>query len=290
MRLLVLILFSTTSFPSPSTSTSTSSETSDPSLFETTEDQLSIPSEDIFDTQIYPVADNWNLPQDSPNLDLSFLDASCSNQADEANLPLIAKLRSRAQKPGGACTPEGTANPGGSEPVGQNDLDEINAPVVNTDPEFPIPVFPDVLQTGLSPNICEKLNLFIMFPVCDSGNPMDRSISLIYQNPLYLMYKLDNCFICTFLRLFLFSFPFIDPPLSPYIYLPTCPPTRLILILTLDHIPNSVRKLFQLKKKTPTSIFSPTRHPCPVLPTYRSILLFHGFENALFRRWLPQSQ
>ena len=185
--------------------------TSDPSLFDITEDRTSVLFEDIFSstnpfdlvsTLTYPTADQWNLPQDDPaNLELSFIDASCSGHADEAELPLIAKLRSRAPNTGGICMPEGTINAPGSEPEWQDGLNDVEYGVFNPDPEFPVLVFPDVLHNGLSPGVCDLYSIVIMYPVCDSGNPADRSISRIYSDPHYPMYTLDHCQICTFIRL-----------------------------------------------------------------------------------------
>lgn len=203
MRLLFFILFSA-SLQSPSTSF----VTADPSLFDTTEDQLSVPlgdisSSNIFDPtddQIYSTPDQWNLPQDSPSLDFSVVDASCSDHAEEADLPLIAKLRSRAPKPDDICVPEGKVDAAGSEPEWQNGNSDVQTGVVNVIPDFPLLVFPDILRHGLSPSVCDKYTAVVMFPVCDSGHPKDRSVSLIHWNPYFPMYKLDNCQICTFLR------------------------------------------------------------------------------------------
>lgn len=207
MRLLVLILLSTASFPSPSISIGTS----DPFLFESSEDSpFSISSEDIasstntfnlISSQDYPAADQWNLPQESANLDFSFLDASCTDPAHEANLPLISKLRSRAGNTGGICGPEGTAETPQSEPERPNDNNDINSPVFNSGPEFPLLVFPDVIQNGYSPSICDKFTVTASVAVCDSGVPADRSISLNYWNPFVTVYTLENCYICTFLHL-----------------------------------------------------------------------------------------
>lgn len=149
---------------------------------------------DLGSTQTYPAADQWDLPQDFPNPDLSFVDASCSDHADEATLPQIAKLRSRAPNTGGICAP------GGSEPEWQDNDDDIHTGVVNPDPEFPIMVFPDVMRNGLSSSICDKYSFVVMYPVCDSGSLKDRSISLIFWNPTFPLYKLNNCNICTFFR------------------------------------------------------------------------------------------
>ena len=96
MQLPVFVLLLMTGFLSPSTSTGTS----DPSIFDITGDQLSSSSEgissfsnpfDLVDTQIHPAGDQWNLAQDSPDLDLFSVDASCS---DDAILPPTVKLRS----------------------------------------------------------------------------------------------------------------------------------------------------------------------------------------------------
>lgn len=208
MRLTVLILISTASFPSHSASF----VNPDPSLFDTFGDQLSIPFGDTsyptntFDfasDQFYSADDPWNLPPDSPNLDFPLADASCSDHADESNLPLVAKLRSRASNSGAICAPDRTTK---SEPDWQDGGSDVQTGIINLIPEFPILVFPDILRDGLSPTVCGKYTVVIMYPVCDSGQPIDRSTSLIYFNPNFPMYKLDNCHVCTFLRLLLFFF------------------------------------------------------------------------------------
>lgn len=203
MRLAVLILISTASF----SSRSSSFLTSDPPLFDATEDQPSISFGDIFSSsttfdsasdQFYPADDQWNLPEDFTDFDLSLADASCSDHANDANLPLIAKLRSRAPDAGDICAPDATTK---AEPEWQD-----GDSVINLIPDFPILVFPDIMKNGLSPTVCGKYSAVIMFPVCDSGYPQDRSISVVYYNPYFPMYKLDNCLICTFFQLLLFSF------------------------------------------------------------------------------------
>ena len=208
MRLL-LILLSTIMF----LTTSTSVETSDPSWLETTKDQSTVPSEDVsstsnynlFDAQTYPAADEWNLLQESSDLGLAILATSCNDHADETDSSLIGKLRIRAHKTDDTCS-AGTINSGERGDWGEDDVDDIYAPVVDTDTKFPILVFPDVVRTKLSPSICDKYSLLVMNPVCDSGIPPERTISLIFSNPLYPMYKLDNCFICMFTLLLSFSF------------------------------------------------------------------------------------
>ena len=209
MRLPVLVLILTASYPSHSSSL----VTSDPSLFDTSEDQLSIPFEAIssstnsFDSasdQFFSTDDQWNLLQDSANLDFSLADASCSDHADEFN-PIIAKLRSRAPNPGAICAPDRATK---SEPEWQDGDSDIQTGIINLIPDFPIIVFPDILRDGLSSTVCEKYTAVILFPVCDSGQPKDRSTSLMYHNPYFPMYKLDNCLICTFLRRFFVYFCF----------------------------------------------------------------------------------
>lgn len=202
MRSLLLVFLLTTISPP----FSASFESSDPSWFETTEDLSSSSSSasifDLANAQTYPTGDKWNFDQDSSTLDLSFLEASCSNRADETNLSFTAKVRARARDTGNTC-PKGTANPGGPGVSGGDDLDDMYDSVADSDPEFPILVFPDVMRAGLSPNLCGKYNLVPMYAVCDSGNLVDRSISLIYLSPFYTTYKLDNCQVCTFRLLLL---------------------------------------------------------------------------------------
>lgn len=250
MRLPVLILILTTSFPSQSSSL----VTSDPSWFNASEDQLSIPFEDVSSTtntfdsasdQFFSADDQWNLPQDSPNLDFSLADASCSNHADESN-PITAKLRSRVPNTGAICAPHGTTK---SEPEWQDGDSDIQTDTINLIPDYPIIVFPDILRDGLSSTVCEKYTVVVLFPVCDSGQPKDRTTSLIYYNQYFPMYKLDNCIICTFLCLLLlllllfclsnfsqldpcsFSFANLISPLPPFT-LPNLPsPSENLLIV-----------------------------------------------------------
>ena len=258
MRLPILILISTASFSSKSTSL----VTSDPPLFDATEDQLSIPFGDIFSSsttfdsasdQFYSADDQWNLPEDSTNFDLPLADVSCSDHADDANLSLIAKLRSRAPNTGDTCAPAGTTK---AEPEWQD-----GDSVINLIPDFPILVFPDILKDGLSPNACGRFTAVIMFPVCDSGHPKDRSISLMYINPYFPMYKLYNCLICTFFQLlFFFSFLYSSililalfrllTPLPPFLLhssaqLAHPPPT----CVTLNCIFVTLRKIFERRER-----------------------------------------
>lgn len=215
MRLFVFILILTASFPSQSTSL----VTFDPSLFDTSED---IPLGDIssstnsFDSasdQFFSVDDQWNFPQDSPNLDFSLADTSCSDHAEESS-PIFAKLRSRAPNAGAICVPHGTTK---SEPEWQDGDSDVQTGTINLIPEYPIPVFPDILRNGLSSTVCEKYTAVIMFPACDSGLPKDRSLSPIFFNQYFPMYKLENCHICMFLRLLLFEICFSPriPPVRP---------------------------------------------------------------------------
>lgn len=205
MHFLILIFPFTAVF----LSTSHPLDTSDTSWLGTTEDQTPVPFEDassssgsnlnFIDTQPQSTTDEWNLGQDPSALDLSMTANGCNDHADGLDLPLIARVRARGPNPNGdTCTTEGTSSsvrgPGSSNPI-----EHIRKG------GFPIPVFPDAVRTDLSPNVCDQYVLLTMAPVCDSGNPADRSISQTYSNPMYPTYQLDHCHICTFFSFFSFS-------------------------------------------------------------------------------------
>jgi hypothetical protein len=179
---------------------------------------------DILHPPIFSTTDEWDLhlQDDSLDLDFQFIASSCDDQAEVTDLfsPIAkpkpkpkpkpkskwkkkSKVRARGHhdtRDGGktCVTPSGEIPAENEDPQSQDDdIDDINQWVIDTDPEFPIPVFSDVVpETGMAPDICEKYSLYTLFPVCDSGNPSDHKPSLVYQSPFHTMYKLDRCMIC----------------------------------------------------------------------------------------------
>jgi hypothetical protein len=190
---------------------------------------------DILHPPIFSTTDEWDLylQDDSIDLDFQFIASSCDVNTEVTDLfsPIAkqkqkpkpkpkskskskkkSKLRARGHhdtRDGGktCVAPSGEVPAENGDPQSQeDDIDDINQWVADTDPEFPIPVFGDVVpETGMAPDICEKYSLYTLFPVCDSGNPLDHKPSLVYQSPFHTMYKLDRCMIC--MLSFLVSLP-----------------------------------------------------------------------------------